>query len=93
MSPKQSTAVQVKDDGNKPTREDGPDYWNSMIDEKVAAEFLGLEPRTLQSFRQRGNGPLYIKISSRCLRYRRLDLKTWSDGMVRRSTSDPGRAA
>ena len=71
----------------------GADYWNSLIDEKVAAAFLGLEPRTMQSFRQRGNGPKYIKISSRCLRYRRVDLKTWSDGLVRLSTSDPGQAA
>ncbi len=70
-----------------------PEYWNSLIDEKVAAAFLGLEPRTMQSFRQRGNGPKFIKISSRCLRYRRIDLKTWSDGLVRRSTSDPGQAA
>ena len=69
-----------------------PDYWHSLIDEKVAAAFLGLEPRTMQSFRQRGNGPKFIKISSRCLRYRRADLKTWSDSLVRRSTSDSGQA-
>ncbi len=72
---------------------DEPDYWNSLIDEKVAAAFLGLEPRTMQSFRQRGSGPKFIKISSRCLRYRRADLKTWSDSLVRRSTSDPGNGA
>ncbi len=71
----------------------GADYWNSLIDEKVAAAFLGLEPRTMQSFRQRGSGPKYIKISSRCLRYRRVDLKTWSDSLVRRSTADPGNGA
>ena len=30
------------------------DYWQALINEKAAAAFLGVEGRTLQSFRQRG---------------------------------------
>ncbi len=93
MSLEHSPARMGHNGGHGPAGHGDPDYWNSLIDEKVAAAFLGLEPRTMQSFRQRGSGPKYIKISSRCLRYRRIDLKTWSDGLVRRSTSDPGQAA
>ncbi len=72
---------------------DGPDYWNALVNEKVAAAFLGLTVRAVQSMRQRGDGPRFIRISSRCIRYRRIDLKTWADARLRSSTSDPGQAA
>ena len=95
MSLEHSPARQLVGPGATDGARDPPDehFWHSLIDEKVAAAFLGLEPRTMQAFRQRGSGPKFIKISSRCLRYRRIDLKTWSDGLVRQSTSDPGQAA
>ena len=69
------------------------DYWYALIDEKEAGEFLGLTDRTMQKLRQRGGGPKYIHISSRCLRYRRLDLREYAEGRMRSSTSDPGQAA
>ena len=69
------------------------DYWNQLIPEKAAAAFLGLKDRTLQKFRQVGGGPRYIFLSSRCLRYRRIDLRAWAEARVRTSTSDPGRGA
>jgi predicted DNA-binding transcriptional regulator AlpA len=69
-----------------------PDYWHTLIDEKAAAEFLGLTDRTMQALRQRGGGPQYIALSSRCLRYRRIDLRKWAEARVRTSTSDPGQA-
>ena len=69
---------------------DDPDYWYALIDEKAAATFLGLERRTMQGFRQRGGGPRYYFISSRCLRYRRIDLWHWAEARMRSSTSDPG---
>ena len=68
-------------------------YWNALIDEKAAGDFLGLTPRTMQAMRQRGGGCRYIAISARCIRYRRLDLRTWSEARLRTSTSDPGRKA
>ncbi len=72
---------------------DGPDYWNALVNEKVAAAFLGLTVRTVQSLRQRGDGPRFIRISSRCIRYRRIDLRAWIDARMRKSTSDTGQAA
>ena len=67
-----------------------PDYWHALIDERAAGHFLGLVERTMQAHRQRGNGPRFIALSKRCIRYRRADLKAWADNHVRRSTSDPG---
>ncbi len=66
------------------------DYWHAMIDEAEAGTFLGLTKRTMQAMRQRGDGPKYVVISSRCLRYRRADLRIWADGRLRTSTADPG---
>ena len=66
------------------------DYWHALIEEEEAGAFLGLTRRTMQVMRQRGDGPKYVVISSRCLRYRRADLRTWADGRLRTSTADPG---
>ena len=68
-------------------------YWNSLIDERTAAAFLGMTDRFMQSRRQQGGGPKYISISSRCVRYRRIDLRAWSEALLKTCTSDPGQAA
>ena len=70
-----------------------PDYWHALINEKAAGDFLGLTDRAVQKIRQTGDGPRYVRISSRCLRYRRIDLRTWAEARIRKSTSDPGQAA
>ena len=69
------------------------EYWYGLIDERAAADFLGLTDRTLQTFRYRGDGALYVAVSSRCIRYRRIDLKAWADERLRSSTADNGPEA
>lgn len=59
-----------------------------LINETRAAEFLSVNPRTLQQWRLRGTGPKFVRISSRCVRYRYRDLIAWADGLLRSSTSD-----
>ncbi|MQA92561.1 MAG: helix-turn-helix domain-containing protein [Gemmatimonas sp.] len=49
-----------------------------LLSERDAAAALGLTPRTLQEWRRRGGGPPYVRISSRCLRYRVADLEEWA---------------
>ena len=39
-----------------------------------AAEFLRLRPETLRKYRQAGNGPKYIRLNSKVIRYRHEDL-------------------
>ena len=73
--------------------EDDPGFWHALINEREAAGFLNLEPRTMQGLRQRGGGPVFVRISSRCIRYRRLDLRAWLEARIRSSTSDPGTTA
>ena len=78
----------VADAGSNGPAESDLDYWMAYIPEREAARFLELEPRTMQGFRHRGGGPIYFRLSSRCLRYRRADLKAWADERARTSTSD-----
>ena len=68
------------------------DYWNALIHEGEAAAFLNLQPGTLQNYRQAGTGPRFVRISSRCVKYRRCDCRDWSDERLVTSTSDPGHA-
>lgn len=71
-----------------------PEYLDRGITESEAAKFLGFEPTTLQTWRIRGGGPLFIRPSRRCVRYRRRDLIAWQ--MARRVAStaeNPGAAA
>ena len=76
-----------------PPLDPGHDYWNALVDEKVAALFLDMTPRSMQAMRQKGGGPRFIRISARCIRYRRIDLKAWADTLMRSSTSGPGQEA
>lgn len=65
-------------------------FWEALIDEAAAAAFMGLTVRCLQGWRYRGGGPEYVRVSARCIRYRRRDLRAFADAKVRTSTSDPG---
>jgi hypothetical protein len=61
-----------------------------LVDERTAAAMLGFTTRTLQAWRHRGGGPNYVRISSRCIRYRLADLQDFAAERVRTSTSDAG---
>ena len=89
-SPARSEGTVVSARADASDGQNDPDYWHRLIDEKAAAKFLGLTHRTMQAMRQRGGGPRYVVISSRCLRYRRTDLRDWADSRLRTSTSDLG---
>ncbi len=76
-----------------PSEINDPAFWYELIPETKAAEFLDLTPRSMQAMRQRGGGPKFIRLSSRCIRYTRTLLKAYADARMRTSTSDPGQAA
>ena len=56
-----------------------PDYWFSLIDEKEAGKFLDLSSRHMQGLRYRGDGPLFMRLGTRCIRYTRTHLKKYAD--------------
>lgn len=63
-----------------------------LLPELPAASLLGVTPRTLQAWRHRGGGPPFVKISSRCVRYRKRDLLAWAEARLESNTSQPAAA-
>jgi predicted DNA-binding transcriptional regulator AlpA len=60
-----------------------------LFDQRQAAAFLKLSPRTLERHRTDGTGPLFVRLG-RLVRYRETDLRAWVEKAVRTSTSDQG---
>ena len=63
---------------------DDPDQ---LMRQEQAALILGVTPRCLENWRWRGGGPRWVKISARCIRYRRSDLIQFIEARVRISTA------
>jgi hypothetical protein len=61
----------------------------SLLTQSQTAAFLHIEPRTLESWRQRRIGPRFIRYSQRCVRYRIEDLRKWVEGKIVETASDP----
>lgn len=70
------------------TASESPDYWYGLNDEKAASRFLGVTPRYMQARRQKGGGPRFVRLSGRCIKYRRIDLKEWAEAHLRSSTAE-----
>ncbi len=64
-----------------------------LLAEKEAAKILGFSERTLQKWRVLGDGPLFVRVSARAVRYRLVDLNKWVEERLRISTSDRVNAA
>lgn len=58
-----------------------------LIDQKQAAERLGLAPNTLAKWRVSGIGPRFVKCS-RAVRYDPADLESWLNERKAQSTSE-----
>jgi hypothetical protein len=64
----------------------------ALLNERLAAERLGLSHRTLQRWRVIGGGPVYRKLRA-AVRYDERDLDAFAAAGSRTSTSDTGRGA
>lgn len=61
-----------------------------LLNEKEAAEYFGVSPRTLQDLRLKGGGCPYVKIG-RAVRYRMDDLSAFVEAGRRAHTSEGAR--
>ena len=52
------------------------------------ADYLGMSRQALDHMRHRGQGPKYIRISGRCIRYRREDVEAWLADRVHQGVSE-----
>ena len=60
-----------------------------IFDTAAAAALLGLKPSTLEAWRYRGEGPLFVKCGARVI-YRLRDINDYLESRTRKSTADPG---
>lgn len=60
----------------------------NLLTEQQAADFLAVSPRTLSTWRSRGGGAIYVRISARCIRYRLSDLVAFANERLRANTSE-----
>lgn len=56
---------------------ESPKTSDRLLAETQASEFLTVAVRTLRNWRWRGEGPQYVKLGKRCVRYRQSDLEAF----------------
>ncbi len=59
-----------------------------LLDEKQAAHFLGWTPRTMQQRRFHGDGPQFVRVAARTIRYRVEDLEAFVEARLHNSTAE-----
>ncbi|WP_181951993.1 helix-turn-helix transcriptional regulator [Pseudovibrio ascidiaceicola] len=62
---------------------------NALITEAAAADYLGISIRTIQAWRVRGGGPIFVKMG-KTVRYRSSDIQNWIESHLASSTSEVG---
>lgn len=65
-----------------------PDDLDRLMDEEAAGDYLGVTRRTIQHWRLKGGGPKYVRISARCIRYRKRELNHFAEERMVSSTSE-----
>ena len=73
-------------------RRDQPNTFRPLLDQNAVAAILGVQVKTLESWRLRGRGIPFLKVG-RCVRYRASAVEAFLKASERQSTSDPGPAA
>ena len=59
-----------------------------LLNTPEAAKILGLTPQYLKVLRLHGDGPPFVKVAHRAVRYRPSDLEEWIAARTFRSTSE-----
>ncbi|MCG8007981.1 MAG: helix-turn-helix domain-containing protein [Candidatus Thiodiazotropha lotti] len=57
-----------------------------QINTEEAAKFLGITTRKLEQMRQHGTGPVFVKVSPKCVRYRIKELVAFQEANLKQST-------
>lgn len=67
---------------------DGQYNRTTLFTTQQAADYCGVTPRFFEAARLRGDGPRYIRLSRRAVRYRSEDLEAWLDARRYSSTAE-----
>ena len=63
--------------------------WRHSLTEAEAAEYLGFSKQTLANWRHRRQGPPYVKVGGKAIRYLRADLDAFLDSWRVNPSDDP----
>jgi hypothetical protein len=69
---------------------DNPGWLDEAVDTAEASRIIGFPACTLHTWRSRGDGPPFLKLGTRSVRYQRRALFDWLAGRQRRNTADQG---
>lgn len=69
---------------------DSPGWLDEAVDTAEASRIVGFPVCTLHTWRSRGEGPPFLKIGPRSVRYQRRTLFHWLAERQRRNTADDG---
>lgn len=62
---------------------------DKLLNTREAAELTGLKPNTLERMRLFGNGPSFIRLGAKAIKYRRSDVLAWIEAMgTHRTTAE-----
>ncbi len=67
-----------------------PGWLDEAVDTAEASRIIGFPVCTLHTWRSRGDGPPFLKIGARSVRYQRRTLLQWMADRQRRNTADRG---
>lgn len=67
-----------------------PGWLDEAVDTAEASHIIGFPVCTLHTWRSRGDGPPFLKIGARSVRYQRRTLLQWMAERQRRNTADTG---
>jgi predicted DNA-binding transcriptional regulator AlpA len=60
----------------------------SLLTPASAGTLLGVNSKCLERWRHTGAGPSFVKLSGKCVRYRKADLDAFVDARIRSSTAE-----
>jgi predicted DNA-binding transcriptional regulator AlpA len=63
-----------------------------LLTQMETAELIKYSPRSLEGLRRKGEGPPYVKLSARSIRYRRADVLAWIEAHLVNGPSSNGDA-
>ena len=69
---------------------DRPGWLDEAVTTEEASRIVGFPASTLHTWRSRGEGPPFLKLGGRAVRYQRRTLFAWLAARQRRNTADDG---
>jgi len=61
---------------------------NAFMDRAMTARYADVTVRFLENRAIKGGGPPFVRVSAKCVKYRKKDVDAWADSLLVGSTSE-----